>query len=361
MFQASAYAITTHVIATRDHNFNDKWLRILPQDAPFIPSLKDSYLGEKIYILVFVADYAIDKSKEANISYDIDIINPNGKEYYSKKDNQISKGKVVPNNVLLAQRLTVMRFELSDEPGKYTFKINVKDKVKNTNIRKEIHVNVQKNVLTKDAGHGKKIFREFFMNYYQNLKVEYFLSYFDNYLSTISSLDKQNQLSSLYFFHQLLKANPFLLEDMKPFLSRHDKTSQKYIFKIMKTLPHKIIKKEFLEHIKSTPLFHDPYTDGISKGFHLDMLWSDFFATGSFKSIMSLVSAMESNISAKTLLKKAIAEAAKWSLESNSRQSKLACQYMRFINHHKKKMKLKYSAKTLEKVAKSCMKNFKQR
>lgn len=356
----SSQAVTTHVTVTRDQNFNDKWLRILPKDSPFISSIKNSYIGEKIFILVFVADYNVNKKGEASLFYDIDIVGPKGGIYYSEKDNLIAKGKTSSDGVLLSGQLTVMQFETQDEIGKYSFRINVKDNIGKNNVVKEINVNLHPNIYPKHASKGKHMFDDYFKTHYRNLNLEFFYSYFDSFLSISHSLGKEEKESIIFFFYQIIKENPFLSWNLDEYTLKQGKRNKELIFRMMKTLGHIPKSKEMKKNVNIVKKLHNPYSM-TSKGFHLDMLWSDFFATGKFQPILSLVFSMENNITSNIVEKKAIGGAAKWSLELNSKHSKLVCQYLRYINYHKSKMKIMTSSKILENIATSCMKNFKHK
>jgi hypothetical protein len=73
--------------------------------------------------------------------------------------------------------------------------------------------------------------------------------------------------------------------------------------------------KEFDALLNQNPL--NIYEDPITQAIHLDMLWADFFATGSTTSVERIITKL-SDIKSDNAVDKIVAGSARWSLTSNS-------------------------------------------
>lgn len=351
---STALAVTAKAVLSRDSSFSDKWLKTLSSENPFFKSIGTVYRNEKVYLLLFAGNYKADTQGKLNLHYDVDIIDPNGKNYFSSKNRLISERKVLSQSLLMAEQLLFIQFENNDKLGTYTIKLKINDQVGGQSSSQEIKVKVEEYKGQQVKFKNDADFQNAQLTYYIDQPIETVFSLLNSYSFVAYEMSEDAINSSIYFYYKIIEQNIFLLPHLEKIMMKKNKRFQDKALRIFKTLNLKPNRSDFTKRWKDISPFPDPYGQSPS-GLFLDMLWSEFFATGSFKPIIKLVSIMDRNLASQDPKEYSVGLAAKWSLEASARKFKLVCQYIRYINENKATENILDSKLVIQNSAKSCV------
>jgi hypothetical protein len=345
-------AIEGILLATTDYTFQDKWYKTVSASVPQIMSTKEIYRGQNMYVAIIVGDFDLNEKKEANITYDIVITNPKRKEYLNKeKLPAIVAQKANAKHLQMGDAVLKMVFTEKDAFGKYKIKIKVKDLVSGKSKVLKLEFILKKlpaydNFKVKN----EQDFSKWQHYYYKEQNPEAALAHYIYYAKSEMSEQENSFLPMFSTLLEIVNQNTFLLEHI---LAAYEKEDETIRFHLIYLLHYSdldatdfleglegIEKDAYVELQKSA--LPDPY-GLILNPAQLDMLWSEFMTSGSYKTILKLIETLdyvkyEGGIeaykqSAQTeedrtnLINNAIYDALVWSFTSNCEQHPLVKKY----------------------------------
>lgn len=346
------YSINGILIKTVDYSLKEKWTNTLGSTGPRITTCDTIFKGQNTYIAAIATDYEIDANSMSNILYSIKITNPDNKIYSSQENLLLSQAKVSNKNYLQMSDVVLnICFKNEDNLGTYKIDVDIIDKVsgKTKNIKGSIvlaELPTYNSYLVKDDNH----FSEWIHSYYKNPRPEYALAYYMHYIKSDLSGDDSKFLPIFGIFLEIFKNNKFLAQQVMDCYENQDLRTKIFLLYLLyqSELGSDIFYKKlegdekatYLE-LKNSPRI-DIY-DTILDSSQLDILWSTFFASGSYKPIFKLIQTLdyvsfhgdlekykESNQTEKdrqNALNDAIYGALIWSLKSNIRHHQLVSDY----------------------------------
>jgi hypothetical protein len=346
------FAIDGLLIKTIDYSFKEKWDNTSSSAMAIITKCDIVYKKQTLFLAPVVGGYALDNNGMTNVWYSIKIIAPNDSVYFTQNNLPLIKGKVSnKEDLLMGKAILNLRFLNEDKFGKYKIEIRIIDSI--SGATKTVNDEITLAELPK---YGKfKVgdenqFMDWFNEYYKNPMPELALAYYVYYSKSKMSEDDSKFLIIFSFFSEIFKNNEFLLPQL---LQSYDKQDDKIKIFLLYILFYSGIGqqsfydnlegmgKQAYDKIKNSSM-PDIYGD-ISDASQLDMLWSTFMASGSYKPILKLIQTLDYvkydgalekfKNSAQTeedkqnAINEAIYDAVVWSLKSNCKQHQLVLDY----------------------------------
>lgn len=155
--------------ATYTYGFDDIWSKTIGTDVmPSIHLKNTAYRGQVLLISPIYANFAIDDSGYAKVTYKISRKNPNGEEAVLAEDIVAIDGKTMPNQLI--KSTTELQYSLDDtDPlGRYTFTIESTDVVGNKTCKSVFNVDFKEYGYVKNEFKSLGEFFTFLCNYGRN-------------------------------------------------------------------------------------------------------------------------------------------------------------------------------------------------
>jgi hypothetical protein len=349
------YAIDGNILATVDYSIEDKWYKTAGESLPEISTVDSVVKGQDFFIGMMVNDYSIDGSRNADIAFDISIIDPDRKIYFDAKNLTVIKSKVNPKHIFLGQNLLKVNFESDKPAGKYTINVVLYDRVSNKSKKLSESIRLE-NYKNKKYFLNDDEFSRWLTNYYRKPSPEKSIDGFLYFTKSKLNEKESNFIPTFTFFLSVFNGNKYLVPEIVKLYREQDLKTRIYLIYLLRYVDYDA--KSFLEGlqeqekvvydgIKNKPYSDNPY-EKIVGGDQLDMLWSEFFATGGFKPVHRLIQALEyreydgamkkfkesKNPSVKdkqNAVYDLIYQAAMWSLRSNCQQHRLVRDYCSYV------------------------------
>lgn len=351
----SSKAIDCILIKTIDYSFKEKWNKTPATALLLLTTCDRVYKQQSFFISLVVSDYAADTKGISNVEYSLKITAPDNSVYFYQENLPSLKGKILnKDNMHLSNALVNVRFEDKDAFGKYSIEVKVNDLIsgKSKSVRSDIELSEIpsfKNITINNDDEFMNWFNNYYMNPHPESALAYYLYYANSKLSEAD--DKFWPIFSL--FNEIFSNNPFLLNQIADcFNLQEDRTKIYLVYLIQYS---KIDDGRFLKDLKGIEgeafmkvkeeSFPDIYGE-LNEPTQLDMLWSVFFATGSYKPILKFIKTLDYakyqkdyenfSRSKKTeadklkVIKYAMYKAIVWSLNSNCHQHRLVCDYCKW-------------------------------
>jgi hypothetical protein len=341
------------LILTQQDLEMDWWYEIPSQFGPQTSPISEVSKEEIFNIIPIFSNYGITSGNESAISYDMEIIKPDGTVDESLKDLTGYKGPLRFENPGQASYLLPsldkigVSFDPEDPYGEYTVNVTAYDHIKNQKVirsqkltLKQFEIDAMKNSSMMD----------WYFTYPVHPRPSLALSAFLNPPMPYIDNNGKPLWSALWLFKYIFSENEFLMSHTVEFYkTKATKQQQKDIILLFHLL-NKIDALPINDELKkySTGLkkinFPDPYQE-ITSGDQLDMLWAEFFATSRVKPIRRILTALNLSPNAGMLDKlksgklqksdevikqatlDAVFQSAIWSIKSNCKQSPLLFQY----------------------------------
>lgn len=336
----------------------DGWYKIPPNSGPSIHSASQVYKGQTFNLLVLFQGYTADKNNNLNIRYDVQIYDPEGNPTNDKGTDMLAyQGPMGnPDVILLTRQYLKITFTDKYPFGTYTIKVTAYDKISGNTSSSESPIELIPFTLP-ETFKSQEEANEWLMTYYKNPTPVKAISGIRFIIEPNAEWANSN-LHILTFFRKILSDNPFLsgniikhfdafsLEDQKKFMLISAISGDSFLIAPI-TNGNKDLLNEFYNNAQSTMF---PDTNGeINSAVQLDILWSEFLATGRYDPVRKIVSALalskyvgtlekikEGKIGAtKEVEREAYYEAtyssAVWSLVSNCKQMPLVFKYCAFM------------------------------
>lgn len=361
LFSAALKAADFHAMvipSLMDSNM-DGWYRIPPNTGPRIHRAHSIYQDQEFNLLIFFRGYAADQNNRVHVTYDVQVYDPSGGKTDDKGNNLLAyEGPAgSPNAIMLNQQYLKIVFTDKYDIGTYKINVTAYDKISNKSFTTEVPVELVSFKMP-EAFSSQKEVGEWMMKYYINPTPTKAITALQQYVKPDIEWINENQ-SLLSFFKIIYKNNPFLLKNISRQFSSFSKEDQKkfllmssilgdteYMQKDISSFPDDL--EDYLLEISELNI---PETSGeINSAEQLDILWSEFLATGRYEPIRKIVNSLSLSQYKGTLEKiksgeiktvtddiktKAYLEAtyqsAIWSLTSNMKQMPLVLKYCIFM------------------------------
>jgi hypothetical protein len=341
------------VLNSIDYGVADRWYKIISETAPRILSVNSVVHGQHFFMLPFFQSYGRGPGNLVSITYDFVLLDPNGNVVESFQDIPAVNQTVKADWVLMATNYPLYSFQEDMPLGEYTIILKVKDQFAQGpyTIRSQIQLISMPN---QKPLSGFEEYADYTQNYYSDPQ-PYLLPQAFIQLTKSEGLDANRLRVSLIFFHHVLLRNLYLLDDFIDLYPSLTPQGQTFLILLLSGFPELDMVKGFAQGLKEEPqaLFSEASENGfalpspiISHPVHLDMLWSEFFALGTYEPLFRLVqglSLVENKGSMEEYqenptealgyeaMLEAMHQAIQWSLASNYRQHDLIRSYLRFM------------------------------
>jgi len=334
----SAKALTAQLVITNDVNFASKWNNALGDFAPYIHTFKQVYRGDVVHLRLFFWGMALDENGKANVDFDVEIINPAGKLFFSDKNLAgVKKQAAKAGNVFLADTFVANRFREMDMLGKYRVRLLVRDNIAKTRLMLEdklvlIEYRSDKTQLTNEE------LNKFVMSYYEKPNSHWVLQIFNLIYANKGENEKPGfVLHMAAFLRAVFENNDYLVPHLIEYINKLENDKLTQIIPVIKAIAMdfpQILPKLNLDTDELALLarvnYPDIWDNELEGAHELDMLWTYFFATGEIKPILKLADLIKLKNS-KDPQGIILGGAAIWSLASNCKQHPLVRAYCAYI------------------------------
>lgn len=333
----------------------DFWFYTPAGTGPEIPIVEKVYRNQMFMLLMFCRAEAAEFQTRLEISYDIKITAPDGKILIEEKNQPYYKGDVIPAIILSNESVLEIGFDEAESFGTYTIEAVFHENVSNRSYRTSAEVELV-DFTKPQTFNTLDEYSDWMMNYHRRPDPIRCFWGILNHVETSSKWVKDN-LMSMAFYRRIFLDNPFLWEyyaKLYQTVSNEDKQKMLQVAAVISAEEKNVLLKEVTGDMKS---FYDEAckivipdtTCNITTGTQLDILWAEFFASGTYTPIKRIVSALEFKRYSETLNKLknkeiavedtnekdvmmgAVYMAAEWSLTSNCAQFHRVRQYCQTV------------------------------
>jgi hypothetical protein len=352
---ATEASFTTLVLPTTVDPDMDIWYRIPPNSGPYVPSVNEVFKGQAFSLQILFNNYEVSSSGKVNLTYDVQVYDPQGLPTEDKGSGLVgytSETHASPV-LLLNQQYMIIVFTDSYVLGTYTIEVSAYDNVSGNKYVSRTPIALVPFEPQGNFEEQDKV-AEWMMNYYYSPSPENAIDAAVYWLETDEEWIYKN-LHILKFFTQVFEDNPFLMDYLKNNLVQYTKQEQKRLLLLEAMLGQTALLEQIddEQHLAfrtwASELSFPPLDGNIDHPMKLDLLWSEFFATGTYTPIAKIISALslskyEGSIerlsadeieltqkSQQDAYLDAIYQSAIWSLYSNSQKHPLVFKYAAFV------------------------------
>jgi len=353
IFSISSNAqLSVKAVVSTDYSFYDQWYRTVGESVPLVSEAKTVYHDQPIFVYVFFGNYGIDSLGTADVTYNFRLFRPDSSQVENFTDIIGYKGRINnPSNILLSVANVRLKLESFEPVGSYRIEIEIIDNIMNDTAALVSGVAL-KELTLKSAINNDSLFNNWMTTYYQSPLPEYAIDAFI-YFSK-SDIRKDIEEIAFAFFRELFNNNNYLLPYLVEQYDFQDEVTQNDIITLMAFLDAE--NSEFLNKLSDNVLnfYNELRKDKsvfdysiLEHPAQLDMLWSEFFASGRYDPVMKLVNALSLNEYTGSIekykesdnneslrhdvLMEAVYKSAVWSLRENARTHKLVKDYLIYI------------------------------
>lgn len=343
------YAIDGNIITTIDYSFTEKWNHTFKSTTPLINGCDSIYKNQNIFINVVANDCDLNNDDSLNVEYFLKIFKPDHSIYFFQDKIQFTNTtKSNKNGERLRNAIVKMHFKNSDPYGEYNIVLEIVDKLSHKSKFLDSKVTLVEIPSYKQLPEIKEIpvFTKWMDNYYKDPCPAKALSYYIFYTKSELSENETTFLPVISFFLEIVRNNSFLLTQILECFESQDLKARIYLIYLLRY--SNIVSSDFFDQleglekeiylkVKDLPLAD---LDGaISDPYQLDMLWSTFFASGSYQPILKLIKTLEYSTyqvefettnkkeDDQEVMKNAIYNVLIWSLKNNCKNHDLVKAY----------------------------------
>lgn len=345
---ASGETFDFMIAPTRQDPSLDWWYAVPEGFTPQLSLVSGVAKGEYFNIIPFFRNYGTSSNGQAHITYDIEVLRPDGSTDESIQQCDGHKGAASPPNLLAARAVVRLCFDPEDPYGEYAINITAYDHISNQTNQQSVIIEQKKFELEMLL---EKERDDLFFSYAVAPNPSRILAAF---LQTEHSfLDEDNEplWSAIWFFKTIFENDEFLMPHLLKAFPEGTLKQQKDIILVLALmsrtdeLPKLSSKLKTFEQVMKAGRIPNPYSE-ITTGNQLDMLWAEYFATGRIKPIRQLTTSLnlvkhlgtldkikaneldsENPKVLRTGMLEAVFQSALWSLRSNCEQSPLLFPY----------------------------------
>ncbi len=344
----------------------DWWYAVPSEFTPQLSPITHVAKGEYFRIIPLFKNYGVNSNNHAHVTFDFEVVRPNGSidEALSRCvgiDEQIETPNLLPSHGVLN-----FCFDPEDPYGEYSINITAYDHVFGATNRQTAVIEHRAFVVEEMTEADRDAL---FVSYASAPDPSRALAAFLQTKRSFFTEGNEPIWSAIWFFKTIFENNdyliPHLLNKFQNSSLKHQRDTILVLALMNKTdrLPRLSGELKTIQRVMESGRIPDPY-DEITTGKQLDMLWAEYFATGTIKPIRQLVTSLNLSEHVETLEKiksgeldtkelevyragmlEATFQSALWSLRSNCKKSPLIFQYCVGI----------LNSEELEKPAQSCL------
>ena len=196
-----------NVGATITYGFYDMWNRTVGTEfVPYVSMINSAYRGQVVLISPIYANFAIDDSGYAKVTFSVKQKKSDGREDYLGKDIVAIDGTTMPNQLIKSITDLEYMIDETDPLGKYTFVIESKDVIGNKTTENVFTVDFQEYKYEKNEFESSDELAEFVCKYSRNPNP-------DRIIDAIIYAEKNDLITyPIYFtgFVEMLAKNPYI-------------------------------------------------------------------------------------------------------------------------------------------------------
>lgn len=336
----------------------DSWYKTPPNTGPNIQLVSSVYQGQTFNLLIFFSGYSTEKNNNIHLRYDVQIYDPAGNPTNDKATDILAyEGpNSNPEALILNQQYLKIVFTENYPLGTYKIEVKAYDRISGAIFTSSTPMELVPFVLPEKFKSQQEA-AEWLMSYYKNPDPVKAISGVQSIIGLDPSWVNDN-LHVLTFFRRIFSDNPFLFKNIARNFNLFSKEDQKKFLLIsaisndleLISVASSKDKEEFLTFYNSSKQIIVPeINEEINSPVQLDILWSEFLATGRYEPIKQIVSALAlekykgnldkiksgeikvtSDIEHNAYLE-ATYQSAVWSILSNCKQMHLVFKYCTFI------------------------------
>ena len=335
--------INTEIVLSALEPLPEVWNNTLPSFEPEdFAFLRHAFQEQTIYIIVFLKDtYKIKKK----LFFDLEILDPENNNYYQSVGISAYQ-HAKDHGWLISNKTLSVAISSKSFAGMYRFKLTVYTKDFDVYTSKEKQLKIlpyeRNNSFYDDTDLSK-----WYYNYFKDPQVDYAVSAFLYILEKFKPLPPNKILKPLSFFKSIFENNKFLLPHLAKIYPMASSWQKYYILIMLNILDYQ--DREFYQNLSDidkqllTKSIDFPYWEinpyvKIEQPIQLDMLWHEYFASGSIKPIKLIIESTNSyDKSIKEQYKDhslMIISPAIWSLEGRIKTDPLVMRYSNYLNKY---------------------------
>lgn len=288
------------MFVSNDPSPKDKWHYTVLTEPLEYSKVELVFPEQPFHLLLFLAEYATDAQHKALLTYDLDVIDPFGRNIFSREDLTALDGRVKPDHpIILSENIVRIALKKTHPFGTYEIKLRLTDWEDNT--YQELKTYVQMTPYDHQPYfQSDSQLLNWQNHYYRNPRPELALDGFLYMSRSELAQDETAYWPMFHFYKEIFTYNPFLQEELaniypklgeevryKALQLLHFSGYEKAIF--YQNLPDPEMMKYLQIRNKELAL---PATVAFTP-MDLDIYWFRFLATGNFKSIQRIVATLD--------------------------------------------------------------------
>lgn len=288
------------MFVSNDPSPKDKWHYTLLNEPLEYSKVEVVFPGQPFHLLLFLAEYATGADNRALLTYDLDVIDPFGKNIFSRKELTALDGRVKSGHpIMLSEHLVQIALKKTFPFGTYEIKLRLTDWEDNT--YQDLKAYVQMTPYDHQPYFQSDSQLLSWQNqYYRNPRPELALDGFLYMTRSALAQDESTYWPMVHFYKEIFIYNPFLQQELaniypeltgevrnKVLHLLHYTGYQNAIF--YQNLPDNEMIQYLQIRKKELTL---PATVAFTP-MDLDIYWFRFLATGNFKSIQRIVATLD--------------------------------------------------------------------
>lgn len=272
----------------------DWWYAVPEPFTPTISKISSVAKGEYFRIIPFFKHYGITTNGTARITFDVEVVRPDGSVDEALTACAGHAGKASSSNLIAGQAILNLCFDAEDPYGEYKINMTAYDHISAVTNRQTVVIEQKPFTMERIKAAEREVL---FSSYALAPDPSHALSAFLQTEQSFFNEENEPVWSAIWFFKTIFEQNDFLIPHLlRGFASSSQKQQRDTIFVMAllnrtDELPKLSGKLKSIQRVIESGRAPDPYAK-ITTGKQLDMLWAEFFATGSIKPIRHLVTAL---------------------------------------------------------------------
>lgn len=286
----ASQAIDGRLLISTTPNFFDRWYKSYNElPMAHIPQTQTVYKRQVFYMLPVITGFSVNGGKP-NISYDVNITQ-NGKSVYEKKAvTGLTKSVNDTSAIFLCE--TVLNYEFLEKSadGNYTITLVVHDNVAKTDKELSADITVAEYKFNERKFTSADSFFVWQNYYYEGIELDREIDGLMFFSFPQMQTNAEKTLALLAYFEDLFKGKTYLLKELEnifPSRNADERLTMIHVLNLVSYVPQSLQskftdeEKKFYADLKGFGLPVIP--EGVvNNHFLLNILWSKFFATGSY-------------------------------------------------------------------------------
>ena len=286
----TSQAIDGRLLISTTPNFFDRWYKSYNElPMAHIPQTQTVYKRQVFYMLPVITGFSVNGGKP-NISYDVSITQ-NGKSVYEKKAvTGLTKAVNDTSAIFLCE--TVLNYEfLENSPsGVYTITLEVHDNIAKTTTQLTADITVTAYKFNERKFTNADSFFVWQNYYYEGMEPDREIDGLMFFSFPQMQSNAEKTLALLAYFEDLFKGKAYLLKELEnifPSRNADERLTMIHVLNLVSYVPQSLQnrftaeEKKFYADLKGFGLPVIP-EETVNNHFLLNILWSKFFATGSY-------------------------------------------------------------------------------